>query len=85
MNSVHPEDKEFVKKSVDRALYDDDPYNIDHRKVLPDGEVRTVHEQADITFDETGRPIRMVGTVQDITERKKLEQQLVESEERYRE
>ena len=84
LNSVHPEDKEFVKKSVDRALYDDEPYSIDHRIVLPDGEVRTVHEQADITFDETGRPIRMVGTVQDITERKKLEQQLFESEERYR-
>ena len=84
LNSVHPEDREFVRKSVDRALYDDEPYSIDHRIVLPDGEVRIVHEQADITFDETGRPIRMVGTVQEITEQKKLNKQLVESEERYR-
>ncbi|MFX1521788.1 MAG: PAS domain-containing protein, partial [Promethearchaeota archaeon] len=84
LNSVHPEDRELVKQSVDEALYERKPYSIDHHIVLPDGEVRIVHEQAEVTFDETGRPVRMMGTVLDITERKKLELQLIESEKRYR-
>jgi PAS domain S-box-containing protein len=84
LNSVHPEDREFVTQSVDEALYERKPYSIDHRIILPDGEVRIVHEQAEVTFDETGRPVRMMGTVLDITEQKKLERQLIESERRYR-
>jgi PAS domain S-box-containing protein len=82
LNSVHPEDREFVRKSVDEALYDKKPYSIDHRIVLPNGKVHIVHEQAEVTFDETGRPIRMMGTVQDITERKQAEERIKESENR---
>jgi PAS domain S-box-containing protein len=44
--------------------------------VLPDGEVRIVHQEAEVVLDETGRAIRMVGTVQDITERKTAEDAL---------
>src|SRR5438132_8286665 len=46
------------------------------------GEVRLVHSQGDVMWDESGRPRRMFGTVQDITERKQAEQRLVRSEER---
>jgi PAS domain S-box-containing protein len=76
LNSVHPEDREFVKQSVNEALYEGKPYDIDHRIVWPDGSVRVVHEIAEVTFDETGKPIRMVGTVHDITERKRAEEEL---------
>ncbi|MFQ5799965.1 MAG: PAS domain S-box protein, partial [Bacteroidota bacterium] len=76
LNSVHPDDREFVKRSVDEALYDRKPYSIDHRIVLPDGSERIVHEHAQVTFDEAGKPIRMIGTVQDITDRKHAEEQL---------
>ncbi len=75
LNSVHPDDREFVKKSVDEALYQRKQYSIDHRIVFPDGSERIVHEQAEVFLDKTGRPIRMVGTVQDITERKRAEEQ----------
>ena len=75
LNSVHPDDREFVKKSVDEALYQRKQYSIDHRIFLPDASERIVHEQAEVFLDETGRPIRMVGTVQDITERKQAEEQ----------
>ncbi|MBI4690518.1 MAG: PAS domain-containing protein [Nitrospirae bacterium] len=78
LNSVHPDDREFVKNSVDKALYEKMPYSIDHRIVLPDTTKRIVHEQAEVTFDENGKPIKMAGTVQDITERKKLAEQLRE-------
>jgi len=43
-----------------------------------------VHAQAEVFLDKAGRPIRMVGTIQDITERKRTEEALRESEERYR-
>lgn len=76
LNSVHPDDRRFVKKSVDAALYDKKPYRIDHRIVLPNGEERIVHEQAEVVFDETGKPIRMVGAVHDITEIKQAEELL---------
>ncbi len=80
LDSVHPDDREFVKKAVDEALYEDKPYSIDHRIVLPDGTERIVHEQAGIMFDNAGKPIRMIGTVQDITERKRAEGALEKSE-----
>ncbi|MCH7766753.1 MAG: PAS domain S-box protein [Acidobacteria bacterium] len=82
--SVHPDDREFVKKSVNEAFYEKKPYNIDHRIVLPDGSERLVHERAEVTFDEAGKPTRMVGTVYDITERKRAEDALRKSEERFR-
>lgn len=70
---VHPDDRQAVQKGVDEALYKNIPYSIDHRLILPDGSERSVHEQAQVYFDGSGRPVRMIGTVQDITERKQAE------------
>jgi PAS domain S-box-containing protein len=80
LRSVHPEDRELVNEAVNSALERKEPYSIDHRIVLPDGTERIVHEQAEVTFDETGRPVRMLGTVQDITDRKRTEEALQRSE-----
>ena len=76
LNSVHPDDREFVKKSVNNALYEKMPYSIDHRIVLPNGTERIVHEQAEVVFDNTGKAIQMKGTVQDVTERKRAEEEI---------
>jgi len=76
LDMIHPEDRELVERSVNEALNKNKPYSIDHRIVLPSGEVRVVHEQAEVTFDKSGKPIRMVGTVQDITARKQMEKNL---------
>lgn len=84
LKSVHPDDRAMVMKAVDEALYERKPYSIDHRIVRPNGIERTVHEEAVVTFDPDGRPVRMVGTVQDITERKQAEELIRQSEERYR-
>jgi len=73
LSSVHPDDRQFVQESVDKALYENQPYSIDHRIVLPNGLERIVHEQAEIYRSKAGRPIRMLGTVQDITVRKRAE------------
>jgi PAS domain S-box-containing protein len=73
LNSVHPDDRDFVKDSVNKALYQNEPYSIDHRIVLPDGTGRIVHEEAEIYRNHTGQAIRMIGTVLDITEQKENE------------
>src|SRR3970282_1459142 len=52
------------------------PYSIDHRIVLPNGTERIVHEQAEVVFDNTGKAIQMKGTVQDVTERKRAEEEI---------
>ncbi|MBI3601085.1 MAG: PAS domain-containing protein [Nitrospinae bacterium] len=76
LSSVHPEDRELVKNAVNKALYNKKTYSIDHRIVLPDGAKRIVHEQARVIYDRDDKPVRMIGTVQDITQQRHLEEQL---------
>jgi len=73
---VHPEDRLFVHKSVTEALTLKKPYSIEHRIILPDGTEKMVHEQGEVAFSPEGVPARMSGTMQDITERKRTEEQL---------
>lgn len=73
---VHPDDQEIVARNVDAALKERKPYAIDHRIVLADGTERVVHERAEVRFDDAGKPIRMLGTVHDITDRKLAETKL---------
>jgi len=84
MSVVQTDDLKFVQEHIDAALQNDVKYNIDLRIVRPSGEVRYVDAQGDITRDSNGKAIRFVGTQIDITERKKTEQKLKESEEKYR-
>ena len=72
LQSVHPEDRDFVIKSVDDAINNRTLYRIDHRIIRPDGSIRFVHEEGEVTFDN-GKAHRMMGTVQDITEQKQNE------------
>ena len=64
-----------MNKAIIEAL-NERPYNIDHRIILANGEKRVVHEQGEVIFDEKNIPIRMKGTIQDITERKKAEEKI---------
>ncbi len=70
---IHPDDRESVTQAVTKSLEENVPYSIEHRVVRPDGEVRIVHEHGEIERDDSGAPIFMSGTVQDITERKETE------------
>lgn len=83
LNFVHPEDRESVKKAIHDALSEREPYTIEHRIVLENGTLKVVHEQGEVTFDD-GEPVRMVGTIQDITERKIQEEKLRNSREQLR-
>lgn len=80
MNFIHTDDREFVKVSLNDALYHKKPLNIDHRIVAFDGTVRMVHQQAETSYDDNGKAVEMSGIIQDITERKSAEDRLRESE-----
>lgn len=83
LNSVHPNDREFVNNSVNDALHENKTYDIEHRVIRPNGEERFVNERAKVFFGDSGEPILMIGTVHDITDRKMVEVALKESEQRY--
>jgi len=81
---VHPEDRERAAKIANEALRSGTDYENQFRIVRPDGVVRTVHNQARVDRDESGRPVRVIGVCQDITERKLAEEQVRASQERFR-
>ncbi|MCC3861285.1 PAS domain-containing sensor histidine kinase [Pseudemcibacter aquimaris] len=68
LERVHPEDREKVKAAVQNAVDTGHTYSVFHRIIRPDGEERVVHEIGEVLLDDDGNPIRMDGTVQDITE-----------------
>ncbi len=77
---VHPDDVAALNAVFGEAVRSRGRYSLDHRLIRPDGTLCVLHEEASILLDqETGRPLRMVGTMQDITERKKAEAALLES------
>lgn len=71
---VHPQDVTRVLEAWDAALHGA-PYDIEHR-ILVGGETRWVRERAEVSYDASGNALEGIGTVQDITERKKAEEQL---------
>lgn len=76
LNCVHPDDRKHVRQSVCNALLNKKPYDIEFRILRKDATVRFVHEKAEVIFDRAGRAVRMVGMIQDISERKRMENQL---------
>ncbi|MBI2831775.1 MAG: PAS domain S-box protein, partial [Chloroflexi bacterium] len=76
LNVVHPDDRELFAQSANTALTQGKPYDIELKIVKPDGSVRNLHFVAEVNLDETGKPVKLVGTAQDITERKKAEEQV---------
>ncbi len=75
-SSLHPDDRERVVAAVQSAFEHDTPFDLDHRVVSVSRGVRTVHAQGNVFRDADGKPVRMVGTVQDITVRKRAEAEL---------
>lgn len=84
LDCVHPDDRETVSRVYADSLMTNQPYEIVHRLLMVDGRIKFVQERGEHFHDATGRPLRSIGTVQDITERKRAELALAESEARYK-
>jgi PAS domain S-box-containing protein len=83
LSYIHPDDLDYYCNSIKKAEYRS-TFGIEHRIVLANGEERTVHLKSEFILNDANIPIRVKGTVQDITERKKSEEKLRISEEKYR-
>ncbi len=78
LNAIHPEDRDAVNETYTASLKNKSPYSIDHRLLFHDGRIKYVHEQCETFYDKDGNPVRSIGIVQDITERKQAEEALKE-------
>ena len=85
IKAMHPEDVDRVMTTANRAVANREDYKSEFRIIRPNGEVRWVYHLGRAKYGENGKPLRLVGTGQDITERKLAEASIVESEMKYRE
>ena len=69
---VHPEDRLRVDGARRQALTDRTGFSVDYRLLRPDGEIVVIHGQGEVITDDEGRPARMLGIAQDVTEPERL-------------
>ena len=74
--SIHPEDRAFFGKAFDDALAARTGWNIEHRVCPPDGGVRFVQHQGVVDVEPLSNELRVLGTIQDVTERTQSEEQI---------
>ena len=79
-NLIYRDDRPRLRAAAQAALDQDIAYSIDYRVLGPDGSPFTMHSEAKVERDVTGKPLRMSGIVQDITERVAVEHALRESD-----
>ncbi|MCP3941240.1 MAG: response regulator [Desulfobacteraceae bacterium] len=72
---IHPDDRKLVNKVYTESVKNKEPYVIDHRLLFLDGRIKFVQERCRTYYDDKGKPVRSLGTVQDITERKLVEEE----------
>jgi len=81
---VHPEDRAKVDAAFESSLEKGAPSAVEYRIVMADGRVKVLEEHWKVFHDGRGRPARLMGTCQDITQRKRVQEALRENEDRYR-
>lgn len=81
---IHPEDRARATEVVTRAMRSAARYHMEYRVIRPDGEVRVVRSQGEVTRDDASRPVRLFGTLQDVTELRRAEEELRASDARFR-
>ncbi|WP_305908327.1 PAS domain S-box protein [Methylomarinum sp. Ch1-1] len=79
MDAIHPDDRQAVNDAINNCIENDTEYNIEHRVIWPDGTVRWLQEHGAVRRSSEGRPLQMLGVVQDIGDRKQAEQALIDA------
>jgi len=75
LSFVHPEDRSLIEKAIDKTLQTGNDYELTYLAVLPDKTERILHGRGKVIY-EAGKPVRMVGTTQDITEQVRQQQEM---------
>jgi PAS domain S-box-containing protein len=73
LERVHPDDRDRIDAQIRAAYESRSPFGFEHRIVLPDGRERLIQAHGRVEVDESGAPVRMLGTGQDITHRHEVE------------
>jgi len=74
---IHPEDRGVVEAIILRALQEGKPFSFEHRIVRPDGTERIIHKRGEVVSAANGKgAAKVFGTSQDITERRRAEEEL---------
>ncbi len=84
-DAIHPDDRLMVESAIQRHLENRERYSVEHRVLMPDGRCKWLLSRGEVFRDAQGLPLRMAGTITDITERIIADKALRESERRLRE
>jgi len=79
---IHPEDQERVREAFDKSRNERVRFDLEYRIVRPDGSIRHVHSIVEPVPGADNQVVKLVGTLQDVTERKLLEKEILEISER---
>ncbi|HOV15380.1 MAG TPA: PAS domain-containing protein, partial [Spirochaetota bacterium] len=84
LSLIHPEDRDKIDKAYKDSLIDKKPYDVEHRIVTKNGSVKYLIEKCKTDFNEKGEPVKSSGVTLDITEKKRIELNLMFNELKYR-
>ncbi|MEZ0170756.1 PAS domain S-box protein [Microvirga sp. TS319] len=79
---IHPDDRGRIGEAVNQTIATGSKYAQEYRLLQPDGTIRWIDARGECLYDDDGKPWRFIGTVVDITERKRIEEQLAETSRR---
>jgi PAS domain S-box-containing protein len=82
--AIHHDDRARRDAAIRAALSGGPPYNVEFRIIRPDKSVRFVHSRGQLICDQAGKPVRMIGMAQDITDRKRAAKELEKANHRLR-
>ena len=82
LDTVHPDDRDFVDKAYSTSVESKGYYDIEHRLLMKDGSIKWVNERCETLYDDNHKPLRSIGTVLDITERKESADALASANEK---
>ncbi len=74
IEKIHPDDRNFVRKTIEESLHALQPFRFEHRILSAGGTVRFVEARGEVITDDEKKPVKLIGTSQDITERKKADE-----------
>ncbi len=77
LTRVHPDDRQRVMDVTNGVLQDHRPYSHDERVFRPNGDLRWLHTWAEPVLDDHGKLVRLIGVCQDITDRKRAEEEVL--------